>query len=93
MLEITQKINWITLTIIFFALKNFWIIFCEYVKTEKSNYKSKNFETKYLNNTQKIRFLKVKSIILESEKDLMKLKHRELKDREVKTKKRYKTYF
>ena len=54
--------------------------------SKHSNYKNKNIETKYLNDMQKTRFLKVKNSLLELEKDFTELKGRELKDVEVKTK-------
>ena len=54
---------------------------------KQPNYKNENIETKYLNNTQKNRFLKVKNSLLELENDFIGLKHGELKDRELKIKK------
>ena len=53
---------------------------------DSSNYKNKNIERKYLNNMQKIQFLKVKNILLELEKVFIGLKNIELKNREVKIK-------
>ena len=38
---------------------------------ENPNYKNENIETKYLNNTQKNEFLKVKNSLLELEKDFI----------------------
>ena len=58
---------------------------------ENPNYKNKNIETKYLNNMQKNQFLKAKNSLLELEEGFRVLKDRELKDREVKIKK--KNYF
>ena len=55
---------------------------------ENLNYKNENIETKYLNNMQKNRFLKVKNSILELEKYFITLKDRELKDIKVKLKER-----
>ena len=49
------------------------------------NCKSKNIERKYLS-MQKNQFVKVKNNLLESEKGLIELKDRELKDRLVKIK-------
>ena len=46
---------------------------------KRSNYKNENIETKYLNNMQKIWFLKVKNSFLELEKDFKELKNKELK--------------
>ena len=53
---------------------------------ENLNYKNENIGRKYLKNMQKNQFLKVKNSLLELEKDFIKLKDRELKDREVKMK-------
>ena len=50
------------------------------------SYKNHNIERKYLNEMRKNQFLKVKNSLLELEKDFIELKHRELKDREVKVK-------
>ena len=58
---------------------------------ENPNYKNKNIEIKYLNNMQKNQFLKAKNSLLELEEGFRVLKDRELKDREVKIKK--KNYF
>ena len=55
---------------------------------ENSNYKIENIETKYLNNMQKTQFLEVKNSLLESEKNFMEFKNKELIDREVKLKER-----
>ena len=52
-----------------------------------ANYKNNNIERKYLKVMQKNQFLKAKNGLLELEKDSIKLKDIELKDREVKTKK------
>ena len=51
-----------------------------------ANYKNNNIERKYLKVMQKNQFLKAKNGLLELEKDSIKLKDIELKDREVKTK-------
>ena len=59
---------------------------CEYIRIDNSNYINKNTEKAYLNNMRKNQFLKVKNSLLELEKDFIELKHRELKDREVKVK-------
>ena len=53
---------------------------------ENPNYKNENIETKYLNKMRKNQFLRVKNILLELEKDFIKLKYRELKDREKNSK-------
>ena len=53
---------------------------------ENQNYKNENIERTYLKNIQKNQFLKVKNSLLELEKDFIKLKDRELKDREIKIK-------
>ena len=47
---------------------------------------SKIFERKYLKEMRKNQFLNVKNSLLELEKDFIKLKDKELKDREVKIK-------
>ena len=47
------------------------------------NYKNENAETKYLNNIQKGKILKVKSNLWELGKDFKELRHRELKDRKI----------
>ena len=52
------------------------------------NYKNENTEKKYLKTMQKIQFLKVKNSLLELEKDFIELKDIELKDREVKIKRK-----
>ena len=44
-------------------------------------YKNENIETKYLNNTRRNRFLKVRNSRLEQENDFIGLKDTELKDR------------
>ena len=49
-------------------------------------YKKGYNEGKYFKNMQNDQFLKVKNSLLESEKDFMELKDRELKDREEKIK-------
>ena len=46
---------------------------------EISNYKKKNIETKYINNMQNIKLLKIKNSLLKLEKK-MQLKDTELKD-------------
>ena len=51
-----------------------------------ANYKNNNIERKYLKVMQKNQFLKAKNGLLVLEKDSIKLKDIELKDREVKTK-------
>ena len=51
---------------------------------EKLDYKKENIERKYLNEMQENQFLKIKNSLLELEKAFVKLKDRELKDREVK---------
>ena len=48
---------------------------------ENQDYKDKNIEKKYLENTQNYQFLKVKNSLLELENDFIGLKDRELKDR------------
>ena len=48
------------------------------------NYKNKDIERKYLNNTWKNQFLKIKNSPLELEKQFIELKDRELKERGVK---------
>ena len=60
---------------------------------EKLNYKSPNIERKYLKNMQKNQFLKVKNSLLESEKYFIELKDTELKDREVKIKRKIEELF
>ena len=60
---------------------------------ENLNYKNKNIKRKYLKNMQKKIFLKVKNSLLELEKDSLKLKGRELKDREVKIKREIEELF
>ena len=50
---------------------------------ENLNYKKENIERKLLKVMQKNQFLKVKSSLLELEKDFIELKGIELKDREV----------
>ena len=49
-------------------------------------YKNENIERKYLNNVGKKQFLKVKNGPLELGNDVIELKDKELKDREVKIK-------
>ena len=53
-----------------------------------SNYKNGNTEAKYLNNTRRNRFLKIKNSLLELENYFIGLKDGELKDRELKLKKK-----
>ena len=49
---------------------------------EISNYKKKNIETKYINNMQNIKLLKIKNSLLKLEKKKMQLKDTELKKTE-----------
>ena len=51
---------------------------------ENPSYKNENIERKYLNNTQKNQFVKVKNSLLELEKDFIEFKDRESKDRKTK---------
>ena len=60
---------------------------------ENSNYKEKNIDMKYLNNIWKNQFLKLKNNLLDSEKDFIELKDRELKDREVNIKREIEELF
>ena len=55
---------------------------------EKLNYKKENIERKYLNEMQESQLLKIKNSLLELEKAFVKLKDKELKDREVKINKK-----
>ena len=52
------------------------------------NYKNENIDAIYLNNISKNQFLKVKNSLLELEKDCMGLKVGELKDKDVKIKRK-----
>ena len=54
---------------------------------------SKIFERKYLKEMRKNQFLNVKNSLLELEKDFIKLKDKELKDREVKIKREIEEVF
>ena len=67
------------LSVKFFVFKNFSKDFIEYIRIENPSYKNENVERKYLNNMQKSPFLKVKKSPLESEKDFIELKAREVK--------------
>ena len=60
---------------------------------ENVNYKNENIDRKYLKYMQKNQFLKIDDNVLELEKNFVELKGRELKDREVKTKKEIKVLF
>ena len=60
---------------------------------ENPSYKDENIERKYLTNMQKNQFLMVKTSPLELEKDFIESKERELKDREVKIKRKLKELF
>ena len=60
---------------------------------ENLDYKKENIERIYLNKMQENQFLKVKNSLLELEKDSIKLKDRELKDREVKIKREIEEFF
>ena len=55
---------------------------------ENQDYKTKNIERKQLENMQNYQFLRVKTSLLELEKDFMWLKDSELKDRKEKRKER-----
>ena len=57
---------------------------------ESLNYENKNIERRYLKYMPKKQFSKVKNKHLELQKDFIKLKDRELKDREVKIKREIK---
>ena len=63
----------------------------ENLKYSKSG--NENNEVKYLNNTQRNKFLKVKNSVLELENDFIGLKDGELQDRELKIKKEIKELF
>ena len=78
--------------ITFFVLKilNF---FCEYIRIKNPNYKNKNISTKYLNNMQRYRFLKVKNSLLELKKYFIELKGGELKDRDIEIKREIEELF
>ena len=52
------------------------------------NYKNENIDAIYLNNISKNQFLKVKNSLLELEKDFMGLKVEELKDKDIKIKRK-----
>ena len=60
---------------------------------ENPNHKNKNIERKYLKNTQKNQFLKANNSLLELKKHFIELKSRELKDREVKIKRKIEELF
>ena len=60
---------------------------------ESLNYENKNIERRYLKYMPKKQFSKVKNKYLELQKDFIKLKDRELKDREVKIKREIKIYY
>ena len=60
---------------------------------ENPSYKDENIERKYLTNMQKNQFLMIKTSPLELEKDFIESKERELKDREVKIKRKLKELF
>ena len=57
------------------------------------NHKYGNIKTKYLNNIRKKKSLKVKNSLLELEKDLIEVKDRESKDREIKIKRAIEVLF
>ena len=61
--------------------------------SKHSNYRNENIETKYLNNMQKTRFLKVKNNLFEMEKYFIDLKDRELKGRKIKVKREIENVF
>ena len=63
----------------------------ENLKYSKSG--NENNEVKYLNNTQRNKFLNVKNSVLELENDFIGLKDGELQDRELKIKKEIKELF
>ena len=60
---------------------------------ESLNYENKNIERRYLKYMPKKQFSEVKNKHLELQKDFIKLKDRELKDREVKIKREIKIYY
>ena len=74
-------------------MKNFPENFREYIRMENPNHKNKNIERKYLKNTQKNQFLKENNSLLELKKHFIELKSRELKDREVKIKRKIEELF
>ena len=63
------------------------------MRMENPYYKNENNDRKYLNNTWKNQFWKIKNGILELERDFIELKGRELKDREVKIKREIEEIF
>ena len=74
-------------------MKNFPENFREYIRMENPNHKNKNIERKYLKNTQKNQFLKENNSLLELKEHFIELKSRELKDREVKIKRKIEELF
>ena len=54
---------------------------------KQPNYKNENIKTKYINNVQRNRLLKLKNSLLELKNDFIGLKDEELKDKELKIKK------
>ena len=94
LVEITHKITWIILNIISYAFKSFSKNFGEYIRMENPSYKNGNIERKYLNDTWRNQFIKVKNSLLELEKGFIELKKkRELKDRKVKIKREIEELF
>ena len=57
------------------------------------SYKNEDTEMEYLNNTRKIRNVKIKNNLLELEKSFEELKDKELRDREVKFRKKIEDLF
>ena len=88
MLEITQKVIWTVLNIIFLFSKRSKNIFVNIWGSKMQIIKNENIEIKYIKNMQKSQFLKVKISVLELEKDFVELKDKELRDRELKLKER-----
>ena len=83
----SYKITWNhSKNIIFSVFRKFVKYFSEYKRMENLNYKNENIERKYLKNMWKNQFLKVKNSLLELEKYFIKVKEKELKDREEKIK-------
>ena len=60
---------------------------------ENPDYKKENIDRKYLNKTQENQFLKIKYSLLELEEDFIKLKDRELNNREIKIKREIEELF
>ena len=70
-----------------------FFVFFFFLNIKNSSYKNENIETKYLNNMRNSQFLKVRNSLFGLEKDFIRLKDREIKDRDLRIKREIEKLF